>query len=174
MRLHPQTVFARTETLVDAARITPRRAFHNDIGAVVARFVKSGAYGGSACREAVLGACEKQLRERTDRALDTFFETHASMSAPPSETFRRAAKDWIATRITARPKTFSSTCHGGCASKRILVRVLTSKSEPVANEIVHSRVSDNEFDKLQRDRIERSLRLVARLGSYVSTIVRGK
>ena len=166
-KLQPAAVLARAEQLISAQRRTDRREFMRTIGKLETAAEKAGDFGGIAHQEAVRAACENELHRRTKWLLGQLLQSHDAMSAPASENFRSACKDWIDKQIASDADDLQQFL--------IFNRVqhpedLNFQSRP---EIVSANAEiDNRFEQLQRNRIERALRWIVRWSRVAFTTIR--
>jgi hypothetical protein len=158
----PERMLARAERLVAAGLADRRRRFDADASAVISTFARKGTYGGSSHKQHMHAVCVEELHLRTAAITRRLLRSHKSISAPPSNEYRQAAKDWIAVQVADEAKNLKRHMWKPRAA-------IGERGEPdgldaetrLEVESVYA-VIDQKFDDMQHDRIERALRWATR------------
>jgi hypothetical protein len=156
-------LIARAQRLVAARMEERRRAFTPIANTIGSDMAKAGVHSGSAHQQLIRKHCADELHQRVRLLVTSVLEAHDAMSAPPSAALRTASKDWLAKRANVEEEDLErflckpNPAFGESGKPDNLLTVAGSEIESAYAEI------DNAFDRLQRDRIERALRMVTRI-----------
>ena len=155
-----------------AAELAIRRDRFVEIGgAFQGRAAKAGGFGGSGYREHMRKLCAAELHERAELLGDAVREAHEGISGTSSDAMLRAAKGWIAERIAQEAKTFGAFLWKPNES-------FGEKGDPdnLNDEVRRERdaafaVLDLHWEQLRQNRIERVIRLAARVWGRLRSLV---
>jgi hypothetical protein len=164
----PDSVVARAERMVNAEIADRRRMFGPVIGRATADFSIAGGFGGSGHRRHLHQLCAKELHERARVLARAFLNAHTAIGACASQEHRRSAKGWIARTVKTEAGELQQFLWAPRAALGETGEPDDLQVESIREiEIAYARI-DNEFDRLERDRVERLRRWVVRASRAVS------
>jgi hypothetical protein len=153
---------ALADRLLEAPLAVRRSQFDAMAAGTDALIAKAKTWGSTAHRESKHHLCATELDGRAALFVTTIIDAHASMNEAPSAATLGAAKDWIATKIANEATALESLLPRPreAFGDKWPVDALTEDARRETN----SRFAtlDAEWHRLQRARVERSLRWISR------------